>query len=84
MTTPLPCACSKKAKCLLHHSEARKNRPKPKVQKHEDYVTIAPRPKCHCGKPVHIYEDLDDFTRGMCLHCSTVRCDLADGGKCNA
>lgn len=29
---------------------------------------------CHCGGTIHIYED--GFTRGMCLACSTVRCDI--------
>ena len=30
--------------------------------------------KCHCGRPIHYYED--GFTRAMCLACSTVRCDI--------
>lgn len=29
---------------------------------------------CHCGKPIHFYED--GFSRGLCEECSTVRCDL--------
>jgi hypothetical protein len=32
---------------------------------------------CHCGEPIHIYED--GFTRGLCQHCSDVRCDTWDG-----
>ena len=36
--------------------------------------------KCHCGLPVHYYEEMNNFTRGLCLECSTVRCDL--GGLC--
>lgn len=32
---------------------------------------------CHCGEPIHIYED--GFTRGLCEHCSDVRCDTWDG-----
>ena len=32
--------------------------------------------KCHCGQDIHIYEDLDGFTRNMCEECSRVRCDI--------
>lgn len=32
--------------------------------------------RCHCGKPIHYYEEMNNFTRGLCLECSTVRCDL--------
>lgn len=28
---------------------------------------------CHCGRPVIIHPD--GFTRGMCEHCDSVRCD---------
>lgn len=31
---------------------------------------------CHCGNPIHFYAELDNFTRGLCLDCSTVRCDI--------
>lgn len=31
---------------------------------------------CHCGQPIHYYEEMNNFTRGLCLDCSTVRCDL--------
>jgi hypothetical protein len=29
---------------------------------------------CHCGRPVHVYED--GFERGLCEECSTYRCDI--------
>lgn len=34
---------------------------------------------CHCGAPVHVHEDLDNFTRGLCRECDTVRCDAYPG-----
>lgn len=38
---------------------------------------LAPFDVCHCGRPVHTYED--GFTRGMCESCSAARCDLTIG-----
>lgn len=31
---------------------------------------------CHCGQPIHYYQEMDNFTRNLCLECSTVRCDI--------
>lgn len=33
---------------------------------------------CHCGESV--YTDPGGFTRGLCLECSTVRCDAPSDG----
>lgn len=35
--------------------------------------------ECHCGDQILTYED--GFTRLLCRHCSTARCDL-DPGAC--
>lgn len=35
------------------------------------------RETCHCGEPTHTHED--GFTRGLCLDCDTVRCDIEPG-----
>lgn len=33
--------------------------------------------KCHCGQPTHT--DEFGFTRGLCEHCSAIRCDAYPG-----
>jgi hypothetical protein len=38
-----------------------------------------PEGLCHCGRPVHVHADLDEFTRGLCLDCDLVRCDAYPG-----
>lgn len=40
----------------------------------EEVLASIPEDPCHCGRPVHVYED--GFTRGLCAECSTVRCDV--------
>lgn len=34
---------------------------------------------CHCGEPIYTHDEPTGFTRGLCLHCDTVRCDTWDG-----
>jgi hypothetical protein len=55
----------------------------PSVWPANDCALAEPVPEtCHCGRSVHVYDDLGGFTRNMCHECSTVRCDTSDGMPC--
>ena len=45
-----------------------------------DVYRAAQESMCHCGRPVHIYDEpgMKGFSRGMCEPCSTVRCDTVE------